>query len=251
MSGVFLYAGVTESGKTTLALEHMNLDIATTDFPALILDDMPARNLAHLPHEATPEAVYHKLYNLRETAVYTPRSVDEISDIFAMIHAAGTGPLKLKVHVLWDEPVVTLEDGQVPMSVYKIDGRIAKALRGWQHNGCSFRLCSQSIKDFHGVIFMCMPEAYIFRLEREADLDRVEEMLKLDRDQVEAQGQGVYLTYFRNRFRKVDHAEPEKPREEEHPAPPSEPRLGHGLVQGAPGDEEEDHGGHGASGLSQ
>lgn len=221
MSGVYGYVGVTESGKTTLALEHLNLDIATTDFPALILDCMPAKNLSHLPHEPAPDAVYHKLFNLRESAVYTPKSVEEISEIFMMLHVAGTSQ-KLPVHVLWDEPVVTLDDGQVPMSVYKIDGRIAKALRGWQHNGCSFRLCSQSIKDFHGVFFMCMPEVYVFRLEREPDLDRVELMLKMPRQVIESLPQGKCEVYFRNRFKKVDHAEaPQAPAPQPPAAPPA------------------------------
>lgn len=220
MSGVFGYVGATTSGKTTLAAEHLNGDIAGDGRPGLILDCMPARNLADLPHEKSTAAVYAKLYDDKypSSAVYTPRSVEELSEIFGVIHEAGVGDPEqerppLPVHVLWDEPVVTLEDGKIPMSVYQIDGRIAKALRGHQHNRCTFRLVSQSPKDFHGVFFMCMPEVYVFYLERDKDLERVEEMLRIPRAEVMAQARGQFKTYSRDRFEQkaVSNAEAPKP----------------------------------------
>jgi len=195
--GVYCYFGVTTSGKTTLALQHAAADLAVEGRPLAVLDCMPARNLRDLPHEPNLDAVLDALYLEGRKAVWTPRSEDELGRFFAAVHAAGTNRQRpTPIDVLWDEAGLA----QTP---HHIDDRIAGALRGWQHSDCRFRLVSQSPGDFNGIVFKCLPECYVFRLERTPDLDRIETELSLPREQVAAQDQGQFLTYSRDRFKKV------------------------------------------------
>lgn len=195
--GVYGYFGVTTSGKTTLALLHAAADLEAEGRPLAVLDCMPARNLRYMAHEPNLDAVIDALYEEGRKAVWTPRSDEELARFFDAVHRAGTAPGRPQpIDVLWDE-------AGLAQSPHHIDPRIATALRGWQHSDCRFRLVSQSPGDFNGVFFKCLPECYVFRLERDIDLARIEQELKLPREQVENQGQGQYLTYSRDRFRKV------------------------------------------------
>jgi len=202
MSGVYCYFGITSSGKTTLAMHHLIGDMKRDGQPALVLDCMPARNLRDYPHAKDPRAVVELLYGMpaegelparpRTSAFYTPRSEDELAKLLDAVHAAGARGAP--VHVLWDE-------ASLHQSPQHLDGRIAQALRGWQHNGCTFRIVTQRPADLHGVIFATMPEVYCFRLERQADLDRVRAELRLDPAVIEKLNQGQFETYPRDRFK--------------------------------------------------
>jgi hypothetical protein len=195
VAGVYCYFGVTTSGKTTLALRHLFADVERDGRPALILDCMPARNLRAYAHLPDRRAVGAQLYEHGMHAVYTPPSTDDLEKVLAGVHAAGIAGTP--VHVLWDEAALN----QSPQSI--ADG-ISKAIRGWQHSDVTYRIVSQRPADLHGIVFAALPEVYCFRLEREADLDRVRKELRLDPAQVEKLDQGQYLTYRRDRFAKVE-----------------------------------------------
>lgn len=223
MSGVYGYFGVTTSGKTTLALEHLRLDVAFDGRPGLILDCMPAKNLRHLFHCRTRLEVVDYLYRRGSNATYTPSSEEDLAQLFDTIHYAGALEQR-PIHVLWDE-------GSIHQSPQSIDDRVAIALRGWQHNDCTFRVVTQRPGDLHGVFYSCIPEVYCFRLERQRDLERVRGELSLDPTVIAAQPQGKYETYSRDRFKKVAAHEPPPPPAPAAPAAPApapapeEPRL--------------------------
>jgi hypothetical protein len=50
---------------------------------------------------------------------------------------------------------------------------------------------------------MCLPEVYVFRLERDPDVERVVKMLKMDEARIRTLDQGKFETYSRDRFKKV------------------------------------------------
>lgn len=213
MSGVYGYFGVTTSGKTTLALEHLRLDVGLDGRSSLILDCMPAKNLREFRHcESRLEAI-QLLYAKGTHAVYTPKDEEDLAALFDVIHYAGSKE-QTPIHVLWDEASIH----QSPLS---IDDRIAVALRGWQHNDCTFRLVTQRPGDLHGVFYSCIPEVYCFRLERARDLERVRAELSLPAEVIAAQPQGKYETYSRDRFKKVDAHEPPPPPVPAPAAPPA------------------------------
>jgi hypothetical protein len=194
MSGVSCYFGVTTSGKTTLALDHLIADVNRDGRPSLVLDCMPARNLRDYPHARSVDQVVDRLYGKGTHAFFTPASEEDLAKLFGAVHAAGIagGP----VHVLWDE-------ASLHQSPQHIDDRIAQAVRGWQHNDCSIRIVTQRPADLNGVVFATMPEVFCFRLERQADLDRVREELRLDPAVIEKLNQGQSEFYSRDRFKTV------------------------------------------------
>lgn len=223
MSGVYGYFGVTTSGKTTLALEHLRLDVGVDGRPALIIDCMPAKNLRHFPHCKDRLEAAFQLYAKGSHAVWTPASEEELAAMFDTIHYAGAEKQK-PIHVLWDE-------ASIHQSPQSIDDRIAIALRGWQHNDCTFRLVTQRPGDLHGVFYAAIPEVYCFRLERHRDLERVRQELSLDTAIIAAQAQGKFETYSRDRFERVKHDAAPPPDPAPSPAPPpDEPGVQRGDV---------------------
>jgi hypothetical protein len=204
VSGVSCYFGITLSGKTTLAIEHLSRDMNQDGRPALVLDCMPARNLRAYPHAQTLDQVVDLLYGRpatateparpRKSAFYTPKNEGELEKLMSAVHAAGIagGP----VHVLWDE-------ASLHQSPQHIADGVGQALRGWQHNDCSFRIVTQRPADLNGVIFATMPEVFCFRLERQADLERVRDELRLNPDEIEHLNQGEHQVYSRDRFKTI------------------------------------------------
>ena len=191
MSGVSCYFGVTTSGKTTLALKHLVDQVQRDGRPALVLDCMPARNLKDYVHATTVEMVLELLYARGLHAFYTPKNEEELDRLLGAVHAAGIagGP----VNVLWDE-------ASLHQSPNHIGENMARALRGWQHSDCGFRIVTQRPADLNGVVFATMPEVFCFRLERQADLKRVQDELSLDPATISKLNQGQFVLYSRDRF---------------------------------------------------
>lgn len=252
MSGVYCYFGVTTSGKTTLALDHLVEDIRRDGRPALVLDCMPAKNLKHYPHCRTLAQVVDQLYRVKTHAFYTPQSKEELDQLLKAVHAAATvkeNPEKNirpePIHILWDE-------ASIHQTTQSIPKHVEQAVRGWQHNECTFRIVSQRPADLHGVIFATMPEVYCFRLERQADLDRVRDELRLNPAEIETLNQGEKRVYSRDRFKTVKeqqhgtvgtgvgedqtgHAHPVHPGPVREPAPPVAPALSQGVAHAGTG----------------
>jgi hypothetical protein len=241
--GVSCFFGVTTSGKTSLALEKIKADIARDGRASLILDCMPARNLKAFHHEHSVDAVIERLYAEGTHACYTPSSEEDLEKLFKAVHAAGTAGAP--IHVLWDE-------ASLHQSPQHIADGIEKALRGWQHSDNSIAVVTQRPADLHGIVFACLPEVYCFRLERGADLKRVQDELSLDPEKIRVLNQGQFEVYSRDRFKKVTnervgtgtpanpsgHADPVHAGEVQQQINPISRPLSQGMASGGRRDEE-------------
>lgn len=190
MKGVEIFVGVTQYGKTTLALAHAS-KANDQGQPYLVLDCMPAANFKDFPHAADRVDVLRRLYgNPAQNVVYTPKSEEDLEALFERIHKAGT--MGQPRTVLWDECSFF-------MSPQHVGDSASKALRGWAHSSNYYLLVTQRPADLHGVVFITSPEVYVFRLERSADLDRVQRELSIAPEKIRDLAVGQFETYRRNR----------------------------------------------------
>jgi len=190
MRGVEIFVGVTQYGKTTLALAHAS-KANDAGQPYLVLDCMPAGNFKGFHHANDRVEVLRRLYGaVPENVYYTPKGDEDLEAIFRAVHKAGT--MGQPRTILWDEC-------SFYMSPNKIGDAASAALRGWAHSGNYFLLVTQRPADLHGVVFITAPEVYVFRLERSADLDRVQRELSIQPENVRDQKVGEFQTYTRTR----------------------------------------------------
>ncbi len=228
MRGVEIFVGVTQYGKTTLALDHAH---AANDAgqPYLVLDCMPAENFKGMLHASDRQDVLRRLYGKpAQNVIYTPKDEADLEALFERIHKAGT--MGESRTVLWDECSFF-------MSPQHVGDSASKALRGWAHSSNFYLLVTQRPADLNGVVFITSPEVYVFRLERSVDLERVQKELSIPPEKIRDQAVGQFETYRRNRSE-----------QESRPAHPPSERLGNGVVQGDGGDAKEDRRGHEGSG---
>lgn len=190
MRGVEIFVGVTQYGKTTLALDHAS-KANDQGQPYLVFDCMPAANFKGLYHAADRVEVVKRLYGKpAQNVVYTPKDEADLEWIFRKVHEAGT--MGQSRTVLWDEC-------SFYMGPQYIGDEASKALRGWAHSGNYYLLVTQRPADLHGIVFITSPEVYVFRLERSVDLERVEKELSIPPEKIRDQAVGQYQQYRRNR----------------------------------------------------
>lgn len=185
--GVSFYVGMTKTGKTYLALEHLKAAVASNGNPALILDMMGAENFKSDPHEANVDAVLQKLYgNPRRHATYRPRGEEEADQLFRAIADEGPGAVNVLVdEIYW-----------VPCNSRKISAAFSRALRGWRHPPLGetvFFLTSQRPGDLHGDGYAARDRMYVFRPSEGRDVDRLERDFGLDRAKMLALKQREYI----------------------------------------------------------
>ena len=143
--GVSFYVGMTKTGKTFRAIEHLKAAIVSNGNPGLILDMIGAENFKDMPHEKTVDDVRVKLYGSpRTNAVYRPRGDgEETAEILRSLNDDRLGG----VNVLIDEIY------WVPCKPNQILPELAKSLRGWRHHELGpneFFCTSQRPGDLHG-----------------------------------------------------------------------------------------------------
>lgn len=185
--GVSFYVGMTRTGKTYLALEHLKAAVAENGNPALILDMIGAENFRTDPHEATVDAVLAKLYGTPRThATFRPRSEAEVDQIFRAIADDGTGGVNVLVdEIYW-----------VPCNARKISPDFSKALRGWRHHALGpnlFFLTSQRPGDLHGDGYAARDRLYVFRPAEGRDVERLEKDFGLEREKLLALKQREFI----------------------------------------------------------
>jgi hypothetical protein len=175
--GVSFYVGMTGTGKTYLALQHLREAVAENGFPALILDLVRAKNLRDLPHEPSVDAVLDKLYGSPRThATFTP--TEEQTD---QLMRAISDDLAGGVNVLVDEIY------WVPCNARKISTDFSKALRSWRHPALGenrFFLTSQRPGDLHGDGYAARSRMYVFRPSEGRDVDRLERDFGIPREEM-------------------------------------------------------------------
>lgn len=183
--GNYFYVGITQSGKTTKALEDLRADVAATGWPSLILDLMPAKLFMNLPHEKSVDQVLQKLYGKEPTgAVFTPKVLERDFDpIMRALAALG------RAHVLVDEM-------RWVGSWRTIRPDFTKAMRAWAQAGgfgLTFRCTAQRPYDLHDDVYAVDPRVYAFRTRGRKDLDRLEAECGFDREVVKQLRRGEYL----------------------------------------------------------
>lgn len=190
--GCYYYFGITRVGKTTLALSHLSQEISATGLRALVLDCMPAANFGSWRHERDVDGVLGALCTDHRHAVYTPRDREDIDRIFNALTGAGISKPMEKTLVLWDECSIHMEDELSPA--------MSRALRGWAHTSHVFFLVSQMPGDLPRDCWITGPEVYVFRLERDTDLLRVEKDFKMPRAEIGALAKYEHRVYRKDRF---------------------------------------------------
>src|SRR6185295_15080355 len=91
--GANVYVGITGSGKTTLAQQHLLLDSRAYRFPRVILDLEGARDWANFPHALSADQVLEACYVQRKelvrqgmkTIIWTPKSERERAKFFMAV----------------------------------------------------------------------------------------------------------------------------------------------------------------------
>lgn len=165
--GVSFYVGMTQSGKTHLALEHLKAAIVENGNPALILNMIGAQNFLGMPHETSVDAVLGKVYGSpRTNALYRPKGEEETAQILRAINDDRLGG----VNVLIDEIY------WVPCKPHQILPELSLALRGWRHHLLGpneFYLTSQRPGDLHGDGYAAREKLFIFRPSEGRDVDRL------------------------------------------------------------------------------
>lgn len=176
--GVSFYVGMTKTGKTHLALEHLKAAIEANGNPGLILDMISAENLRDFPHEKTVDDVRVRLYGKpRTNAVYRPRAEEETAEILRSINDDRLGGVNVLIdEIFW-----------VPCKGQKILPELSEALRGWRHHALGdnlFFLTSQRPGDLHGDGYAARSDLYVFRPSEGADVDRLHDDFGLDREKM-------------------------------------------------------------------
>lgn len=185
--GVSFYVGMTKTGKTYLALDHLREAIIENGNPGLIVKMVNTSTLEGLPCEKSLDDVLAKLYgNPRTNAVYKPKSEDETEALMRAISADDTGGVNVLVdEIYW-----------VPCNGRKIATEFSKALRGWRQHKLGnnvFFLTSQRPGDLHGDGYTARTALYVFRPAEGSDVDRLQKDFGLERERMLALKQREFI----------------------------------------------------------
>lgn len=184
--GVHIYVGITQSGKTTLAMNRMGEDIARDGLPALILDMGPALNFREIPHAKDPDEVTDKLYGFRSHVFYTPAGEEDFLSVVQSVHQTGA------CHVLVDEVRWCQSNREIPLA-------FTKALRGWAHGKygpVTWHCTSQRPGDLHGDFYACLVGTlHAFKPAPGPDTDRLVHDFAMNADQLRALRRGEFIPY--------------------------------------------------------
>jgi len=184
--GVYIYVGITQSGKTTKALSDLRQDIREDGRPALIVDLGPAINFKGTYHEKDRQAVFRKLYGEQSHAVYTPHDMDDFDLLMNGVAKCGG------IHVILDEVrwVANYNRISVPLTT---------ALRHWAHGDdgpVTYRCTSQRPGDLHRDFYACLTgDLYAFRIPPGLDQDRLVRECNFDQKALGTLPRGSFLTF--------------------------------------------------------
>lgn len=203
-TGVRIYSGDTQYGKTTLAEKHA-LEANDAGQPFLVIDRMPAKNWIGQEHVNDREEVLRRLYGKPtgevddqgveisappENVICSPRSSEDLDWILGKVHLAGT--LGAPRTVLWDEC-------SLDQSPWTISDEASQALRGWAHSGNLYLLVTQRFHELHGVIYVTTPSIRVFHTEHEKSLQRIKDELRLDVEKIRTLPVGEFEIYGRDK----------------------------------------------------
>jgi hypothetical protein len=174
---VRVYVGATGTGKTTRAVQ----DAVLSRLPTLYVDPIRAENFSGLVHLPPDRAAARVIGG--QSALCSPTR-EELDAAVDSIMRARPGPRGILIDEAWDY-----------MSVTTLSSTLREALRAHRHYALHFFIVTQLPKDLNPVVFACDPTAYVFRLRRHRDLERVELEWGFPRDVVAELGTGRYLVH--------------------------------------------------------
>lgn len=198
LTGVRIYSGDTQYGKTTLAEKHA-LEANDAGQPFLVIDRMPAKNWIGKEHVNDPEEVLRRLYGKPmedgqvappENVIFSPKRAADLNWILDKVHIGGT--LGAPRTVLWDEC-------SLDQSPWTISDEASQALRGWAHSGNLYLLVTQRFHELNGVIYVTTPSIRVFHTEHEKSLQRIKDELRLDVEKIRTLPVGEFEIYGRDK----------------------------------------------------
>lgn len=186
--GIHWYTGITGSGKTTLAWQHLIALVTRTRAPALILDHA-AMNFLHIPHAKTVDEALYSIYVLRQHTWYSPRGVDDFNSVLRGVIAASE-KYGDKIHLLIDEARTYANNKYLSPILSDYMGR-------WRHLALSIQLTTQYFGDINSEAYSKgPPRLWIFRSTGDRVLELLRQRFSLDPERVSTIPQFQYIEVY-------------------------------------------------------
>lgn len=152
--GPALYVGVTESGKTTLAVRHAESCASRLRLPLLVVDSFRAAGLSRFPHVGTVAAALSALYAGGPVALF-PGGVsgDGPGDVARLCAGARAGG---RCVVLLDELRPWITPGRLPAP-------LSLLFRSYAHSAVALFVTTQSPADLPSEVYQCAKTVFCFR----------------------------------------------------------------------------------------
>ena len=182
MSGVYWYAGISQSGKTTLALAHVARDIESSGRAALIVDPACASNLRGEYHAESVRETIDRVWGRDVSTAYTPSGIEDFDSLMRAAHAGR-------------DRTVLIDEAFYFCSGRAISKDLSRVLRTHAHGRNTYRLTTQHIGDIASEALAATTEVYLFASVSESALDRIRERGWADPEAVRALSQGEYFTH--------------------------------------------------------
>jgi len=166
LAGVYLYAGIPKSGKSTLCLSHTAADILATGRPAFVLDPETVDTYRGLHHAAKPGDVKEWLFGQGVSIAYTHPKEQEIFIGGKRVTVGGPNEIETPVNEVVAGGNVTLLADEVHYysSPHYVSKAIEHAARAHRHHKMRLRLNTQRLADLNEDLKGCATVVYIFRL---------------------------------------------------------------------------------------
>ena len=181
MSGVYWYVGVTGSGKTTLALEHIRKTISLTRYPLLTINTHGARNLAQLPHVNSVKAAVRKVWGARRHAAFIPKTSEEVGALLKAARAGGRAIILIDEAAAWINQYTSEE--------------VMATFRVHRHSRLYIYCTTQSLGEISPRALQTTTRLHAFRNVSARVLERLEKEFQFDREKVRNLPRGEHLQW--------------------------------------------------------
>jgi hypothetical protein len=178
------YVGIPDSGKTTLARQHLCDAITATGLPAIVVDSMYAGNLADIPACRSVADVVERVWRDGKHARYVPGGEDDLAKLCDVV-AAGKNVL-----LMVDEIARWASNRSMPDSLERL-------LRGYRHHRISLFATTQAPVDLHQLARQCASDVYAFRIVSANAADLLEREWGFDPAALRSLGRGAFLRWSR------------------------------------------------------
>ncbi len=164
--GANIYLGVTRSGKTTLARQHIDADAARWRHPVATLDLETASDWAGAPHAGSADEVINALYVLKKNPLPWTTTEDQVAERAKFFRTVAH----------WGAAGVLVDGVPMICDGHSFEKEFKNALYKWGHgkSGPTFwYLVAQRPSLLHRNAFAACRIVHVFRQSPGADADRV------------------------------------------------------------------------------